>query len=122
MEIVLPATTSPTTMVFRRHAAGAPLAAGGFGTLAPPPDQPVRDPDLIVMPLVAFDRSGARLGHGRGFYDRVLADLHARGVTPMLVGIAFSVQEVRAIPAEAHDVPLDRIVTEAETIVPDRRK
>lgn len=122
MEIVLPATTSATTMVFRRYDADAPLASGGFGTLAPPPDRPVRDPDLIVMPLVAFDRTGARLGHGRGFYDRALAELDARGVTPMLVGIAFSVQEVKTIPVEAHDVPLDRIVTEAETIVPDRRK
>ena len=115
--IVLPAVTDPVTLAFRRHEPGDPLAAGGFGTLAPTPDRPVLDPDLVVMPLVAFDRSGSRLGHGRGFYDRALARLAARGVRPKLVGIAFATQEVEVIPAEPHDVRLDWIVTETETLV-----
>jgi len=118
MTVVLPAAISGTAMVFRRYDDGAPLAAGGFGTLAPTPDMPVLDPDLMLVPLVAFDRTGGRLGNGRGFYDRALAAMQARGVTPKLVGIAFSVQEVRSIPVEPHDMPLDRIVTEKETIIP----
>ncbi len=56
--IVLPAVTDPVTVVFRRFEPGAPLAAGGFGTLAPPPDQPILDPELVIVPVVAFDRAG----------------------------------------------------------------
>ncbi len=68
------------------------------------------------MPMVAFDRSGTRLGHGKGHYDRALAKLAARGIRPKLVGIAFAAQEVEVIPAEPHDVRLDWIVTENETL------
>jgi 5-formyltetrahydrofolate cyclo-ligase len=66
--------------------------------------------------MIAFDRSGTRLGHGRGFYDRAIAVLHARGVRPVLVGVAFAAQEVADIPAEPHDVRMDIIVTERETL------
>ena len=114
--VVLPVLVDPVTLVFRRFEPGAPLAAGGFGTLAPTPDRPVLDPELVVMPMVAFDRSGSRLGHGKGHYDRALAKLAARGVAPRLVGIAFAAQEVETIPAEPHDVRLDWIVTENETL------
>jgi 5-formyltetrahydrofolate cyclo-ligase len=63
----------------------------------------------VLIPLVAFDRSGTRLGYGRGFYDRFLESL-PEGT--MRIGLAFSFQEFSHIPAESHDVPLDRIVTE----------
>ena len=64
------------------------------------------------MPLAAFDRRGQRIGYGRGYYDRAIARLSRNG--PVLtVGIAFSVQEVDAVPAEPHDQPLDHLVTEA---------
>ncbi len=116
MALALPAVVDSSTIVFRRYAPGAPLTASGFGTLAPPPDQPVVDPELIIIPLVAFDRTGTRLGHGRGHYDRALARLAARGLRPRLVGIAFAVQEVEVIPGEPHDVRLDWIVTEKETL------
>lgn len=114
--VALPAVTDPVTMVFRRYVPGAPLDVGGFGTRAPRPDQPELDPELVIVPLVAFDRSGLRLGHGRGFYDRAVAKLRARGVRPKLLGVAFAVQEVEAIPGEPHDVRLDWIVTENETL------
>jgi 5-formyltetrahydrofolate cyclo-ligase len=74
------------------------------------------EPDLIVSPMVAFDRTGLRLGHGRGFYDRAIAGLRANGRDPQLIGLAFSVQEVAAIPVSDHDVRMHWIVTERETL------
>ena len=114
--IVLPAVIDPTTLVFRGFGPGAALAAGGLGTLAPTPDQPILDPELVILPVVAFDRAGTQLGHGKGHYDRALAKLAVRGVRPKLVGVAFATQEVAAIPSEPHDVRLDWIVTENETL------
>jgi 5-formyltetrahydrofolate cyclo-ligase len=115
--VVLPAVTGGTTMEFRTHRADAPLVAGRFGTMMPGAHADVLDPDVIVAPMVAFDRTGTRLGHGRGFYDRAVAQLHAKGIRPTLVGVAFSAQEVADIPAEPHDMRMDIIVTERETLV-----
>jgi 5-formyltetrahydrofolate cyclo-ligase len=115
-EVVLPAVTGGTTMEFRRHRADEPLVAGRFGTMMPGASAAVVDPDVVVSPMIAFDRSGMRLGHGRGFYDRAIALLHARGVRPVLVGVAFAAQEVADIPAEPHDMRMDIVVTERETL------
>jgi 5-formyltetrahydrofolate cyclo-ligase len=84
--------------------------------LAPAPGTTVVDPDVLLVPVTAFDRTGARLGKGRGVYDRAIAAFRRRGLSPVLVGIAFSVQEVPAIRREPHDVGLDWIVTEKETL------
>jgi 5-formyltetrahydrofolate cyclo-ligase len=116
LEVALPAVTGGTTMEFRRHREEEPLVAGRFGTMMPGADAAVLDPDVVVSPMVAYDRSGTRLGHGRGFYDRAIALLHARGVRPVLVGVAFAAQEVADIPAEPHDMRMDIIVTERETL------
>lgn len=89
---------------------GAPLYEAGFGTLAPSEDAPRAEPDVILMPLLGFDKHGTRLGYGGGYYDRTLAALHKR---PRLIGFAFALQEVDHIPRDAHDVPLDAVVTEA---------
>ena len=83
----------------------------------PTADAPEIVPDLILVPLLGFDRTGARLGYGKGHYDRTLAGFAEKGITPMLVGVAFSVQEVARIPREPHDVRLDCIVTEKETLM-----
>ncbi len=91
---------------------GDPLVAAGFGTFEPGGDAPEVLPDAMVIPLAGFDRSGHRLGYGKGYYDRAIASMKARGHLPVLIGLAFSVQEVPEIPAEAHDAKLDRIVTE----------
>jgi 5-formyltetrahydrofolate cyclo-ligase len=114
--IVLPAIADAVTIVFRTWRQGASLVPAGFGTIAPEATAPVGLPDLILLPLVGFDRSGIRLGYGRGFYDRAIAGLHAVGRRPALVGLAFSVQEVPRIPHEPHDVRLDWVVTESETL------
>ncbi|MDB5539832.1 MAG: 5-formyltetrahydrofolate cyclo-ligase [Devosia sp.] len=88
---------------------GAPLYEAGFGTLAPAEEAPRAAPDVILMPLLGFDKHGTRLGYGGGYYDRTLASLARR---PRLIGFAFALQEVDHIPRDAHDVPLDAIVTE----------
>ncbi len=88
---------------------GVPLYEAGFGTLAPPEEAPRAEPNVILMPLLGFDKLGTRLGYGGGYYDRTLASLTKR---PRLIGFAFALQELEHIPREAHDVPLDAIVTE----------
>ena len=89
---------------------GQPLYPSGFGTLAPAETAPVVEPDIVVIPLLGFDKLGTRLGYGKGYYDRTLARLSRK---PLLVGYAFSGQELDFIPRETHDMPLDILVTEA---------
>src|SRR5665213_2132583 len=88
---------------------GAPLYPSGFGTLAPSEMAPRVEPDVVIVPLLAFDATGTRLGYGGGYYDRPLARMKKR---PRLVGFAFAGQELPAIPREPHDLPLDAVVTE----------
>lgn len=66
--------------------------------------------DIFLLPLIAFDASGNRLGHGGGFYDKLLAHYP----NAMKIGLAFEIQKVEAIPSEPHDVSLDMIITEAK--------
>ena len=83
----------------------------------PQPTQNANDilPDIILIPLVGFDRSGNRLGYGGGFYDRTLETL--RATKPVIaIGIAFSIQEVDKLAPCEHDEPLDYIITEREII------
>jgi 5-formyltetrahydrofolate cyclo-ligase len=72
----------------------------------------VLDPNVMLVPLAAFDARGHRLGYGAGHYDRAIARLQERGLRPRLVGIAFDSQRVDRVPDEPHDVPLDAILTE----------
>jgi 5-formyltetrahydrofolate cyclo-ligase len=67
---------------------------------------------VVLLPLVGFDEAGNRLGNGAGFYDRFLAGRHGRHGAPLLVGLAFECQRCRKLPAAAHDVPLDAVITE----------
>ncbi|MEJ2534691.1 MAG: 5-formyltetrahydrofolate cyclo-ligase, partial [Gammaproteobacteria bacterium] len=72
----------------------------------------VRELDLLLMPLVAWSRDGTRLGMGAGYYDRVLGAVEDAGQGPLRVGVAYAVQEARALPVDACDVPLHAVVTE----------
>lgn len=87
----------------------APLYEAGFGTLAPSDMAPRAEPDLVLVPLLGFDATGTRLGYGGGYYDRTLAVLNRK---PLLVGLAFAIQEFSYIPRQAHDLPLDAVITE----------
>ena len=110
--LCLPVVLDRETIIFRDLVRGAELVDTGFGTAGPGPEAEVLDPDLLLVPLSAFDAAGNRIGYGAGHYDRAIARLRANGRTPRLIGIAFACQEVEAVPAEPHDVPLDAILTE----------
>jgi 5-formyltetrahydrofolate cyclo-ligase len=97
------------------------LAIGMYRILEPKPELrhlphkqvPVTELDLIIVPGVAFDRRGGRMGHGKGYYDKLLE--HARPDTP-LVALAFDCQLFPEIPTAAHDIFMDRIVTESGVV------
>src|SRR5207244_4673928 len=102
-------------LVFRLWQPGEPLLPDAFGILSPPAASPAALPNLVITPLLAFDRKGGRLGQGAGHYDRTLANL--RGQRPVFVlGVAFAGQEIDKVPMSAHDQRLDAIVTETEYI------
>ncbi len=120
--VLLPAVIE-NRLQFRRYpgptdAGPAPLANGPFGTSHPGDRAPVMDPDLVIAPLAAFDRSGNRIGYGAGHYDRAIAERLARNCRFRLVGLAFACQEVGFVPTEDHDHPLTAIATQAELIMP----
>lgn len=101
---------------FHAFRPGDPLMPGPFGVLEPIAAAPRLEPAVLVVPLLAFDRRGGRLGYGAGFYDRTIAALKARGAAPPVIGLAFAFQEVERVPTGPSDVRLDRIVTEREVI------
>jgi 5-formyltetrahydrofolate cyclo-ligase len=89
-----------------RFLAGDPSEAGPWACFQPPLDAPEVHPDLVLVPLVAIDGKGTRLGQGKGHYDRVLARLREHGA--LLIGVGWQVQKVdETIPAEPWDIPLD---------------
>jgi 5-formyltetrahydrofolate cyclo-ligase len=100
-------------VVFREWAPGWPLYPAGFGSMGPPPEAETRVPDTLIVPVVGYDKQGHRLGYGKGFYDRAIAELRAKGGQPRLIGVAFAAQEVSSIPSEPHDIRLDDLITEA---------
>jgi 5-formyltetrahydrofolate cyclo-ligase len=102
-------------MGFRLWDPALRLEPDAFGVPAPPAIVPSVEPDLVVAPLLGFDRQGRRLGQGSGHYDRALACLRARR-SVFVIGLAFSGQEVVQLPAEAHDQRLDAILTETDYI------
>lgn len=110
--LCLPVVLDRQTIVFRRFDREGTLVSAGFGTLGPAPEAPELDPDLLLVPLSAFDASGNRLGYGAGHYDRAIARLRAKGRSPRLIGAAFSCQEAQTVPSEPHDVALSMILTE----------
>lgn len=103
-------------LIFREWTPGTPLAPAGFGTLGPKDNAQEVLPDLVIVPLLAFDRQGGRLGYGGGFYDRSLTILRASGKCKLAVGLGFAGQRVQQAPTGPEDARLDAIVTEAGVI------
>lgn len=103
-----------TPLVFRQWKPGDALVLGRWDIQVPPEDAPEVLPDVLLVPLLAFDREGFRLGYGGGFYDRTLEKLRAlKKVTA--IGIAYAGQEMDTVPRDAFDQRLDWIMTEKET-------
>jgi 5-formyltetrahydrofolate cyclo-ligase len=102
-------------LVMREWTWGEPLATGVWGIREPLPQAPAVDPDIVLAPLLAFDRAGHRLGYGGGYYDLTIAQLRGRK-TIIAVGVAFAVQEVFTVPVTPRDAPLDLVLTERGVI------
>ena len=116
--IALPCVT-PEGLVFRAWQPGQPLVQAKFGLSEPDPELPEVFPDALIVPLAAFDRTGRRLGYGRGYYDGAIERLSRKNPV-VTVGVAFAVQEVPEVPVEPHDRALAAIVTERGIIQVER--
>lgn len=108
--VCLPVTEGDQPLTMRLWGNGEALYPSGFGTLAPIETAPVVEPDIVLIPLLGFDSTGTRLGYGKGHYDRTIVRMKKK---PQLIGLAFAAQEFPLLPREAHDIPLDAIITEA---------
>lgn len=110
--LAMPAISRPdAALVFRAWKPGEALVRGTSGTYEPPANVVEVVPDIVLVPLVAFDRAGHRIGYGAGYYDRTLEALR-RHRTVTAIGLAFTVQEIPQVPALSHDVRLDYVLTE----------
>ena len=102
------------SLTFRAWSPSDRLMLGPLGIPEPSPAAAERIPDIMLVPLAAFDRAGHRIGYGAGHYDYTFAHLRkSKAITG--IGLAFAVQEIEAIPALSHDVALDYVLTEHET-------
>jgi 5-formyltetrahydrofolate cyclo-ligase len=102
-------------LIMRAYAFGQELNSGVWGIREPKDDAPEVDPDVLIVPLAAFDRRGNRIGYGAGYYDMTINRLRAlKPVTA--VGIAYAAQEVPDVPVTERDARLDLVLTERETI------
>jgi 5-formyltetrahydrofolate cyclo-ligase len=108
-ELALPVTARPT-LLFRRWQPGDRLVPAAFGLLEPEASAPKLLPATLLVPLLAFDRQGGRLGYGAGHYDTLIP--HLRALCHLTtIGLAFAGQEVAEVPCEPHDQRLDYILT-----------
>lgn len=95
--------------------AGDPLVAGQWGIREPDISASIVEPDIMIVPLAAFDRRGYRIGYGAGYYDMTINALRAKKAV-VAMGIAFAAQEIDEVPALPHDARLDLVLTEREVI------
>ena len=116
--LALPVTKGKgTTLIFRRYKIGHQLRAGKMNILEPSEEAETVEPDILLVPLLAFDKRGYRLGYGGGYYDRTLSALRSHKKI-LAIGLAFSGQEAPEIPHNADDARLDKIVTELKVFEP----
>jgi 5-formyltetrahydrofolate cyclo-ligase len=116
--VLLPRVEAPgRPLSFLRWTPSTVMQTRGFGVDEPPSDAPQQRPDIVLVPLLAVDRGGFRLGYGGGYYDRTLADLGP--VTA--VGVAFDMQRVDVVPRGPYDVPLTHLATESGIMIFDRK-
>jgi 5-formyltetrahydrofolate cyclo-ligase len=112
VQLALPAITARgKSLIFRAWSANDRLMLGSLGIPEPSPAAAELVPDILLVPLAAFDRAGHRIGYGAGHYDVTLAHLRKAKAT-IAIGVAFTVQEIKAVPMQPHDVALDYVLTE----------
>ena len=112
VQLALPAVTARgKSLVFRAWSPGDRLMLGSLGILEPSPAAAERVPDIMLVPLAAFDRAGHRIGYGAGHYDVTLVHLR-KAKAIIAIGLAFAVQEIKNVPMQPHDVALDYVLTE----------
>jgi 5-formyltetrahydrofolate cyclo-ligase len=102
-------------LIMRAWSFGAPLRAGVWGIREPPAEAAEVFPDILLVPLLAFDRTGHRIGYGAGYYDMTIDALRTRKPV-VAIGIAFAAQEIAVVPATPRDARLDLVLTEHEMI------
>lgn len=120
--IALPVVTGAGEQLgFRSWRPGEPLKRAKFGTYEPAAGAETGTPALLIVPLLAFDRRGGRLGYGGGYYDRTLAVLRHTQRFKLAIGIGFSAQQVARVPTTANDQALDAVVTEDAIIWTGKR-
>jgi len=105
-------------LVFRQFAFKDRLQKVGFGLSQPSIEAALVAPDIMLVPLAAFDRQCGRIGYGKGYYDGAIGRQVEAGKPPRTLGLAFACQEVETIPLEPHDQRLDGVLTERELIRP----
>ena len=108
-------------LLFRRWRPGDRLEPRAFGLMEPPATAPEMAPRVLLVPLLAIDREGYRIGYGGGYYDLTLASLRARGEI-LAIGVGYAAQGVASLPHDAHDERLDWMVTEEGAIAFDRNR
>jgi 5-formyltetrahydrofolate cyclo-ligase len=115
-QLALPAIMARgQSLAFRAWSPNDKLLLGPLGILEPSPAATEAVPDIMLVPLAAFDRAGHRIGYGAGHYDYTLA--HLRKLKHIIaIGLAFAAQEIVAVPTLPHDVALDYVLTETEVL------
>ena len=112
-QTALPFITPENSLIFRAWKLGDALTRHAtLGMEEPTPDAPIVQPEIILVPLLAFDGEGYRLGYGGGYYDRMIAAAREAENPPQFIGVGYSMQEVDQVPTDAHDHPLDGVLTE----------
>ncbi len=121
--VVLPVVVAPRRpLEFRRWVPGLAMEASVHDIPVPPRNSAVMTPEALIVPLLAYDGAGYRLGYGGGFYDMTLAALRAAASAPAVIaaGLAFSGQEIGSLPHEDFDETLDLVITETGIVRPNR--
>jgi 5-formyltetrahydrofolate cyclo-ligase len=115
-EVALPVVAGQgQVLIFRSYTPGDALDSGPFGTAHPSVRASVVAPTVLLLPLIAFDLTGQRLGYGAGYYDRTVAALRIERRI-LIVGVAYDEQEVAAVPVDGHDQSMDAVVTDRRTL------
>lgn len=111
-------TATGQSLIFRKWKPGEPLEKGAYGIDVPLSQAEEVLPDVVIVPLAAFDLAGHRLGYGAGYYDKTIAKMRAQKKDILLIGAAYAQQQIERIPIDEHDRKLDAIVTEKGIVKP----